>query len=119
MRQLVEFVNYDNFEAFLLLTIELLAARNFLYKLLHNHSIVDFCLTWRHFNVIHTAEHNSLARRRRCRRDLELLLLTPYFVDCRCSVQRLQEPFSKCSLTTTGRTVEKDVWEVITLRQFF
>ena len=115
MRQLVEFVNHDHFEAFLLFTIELLAARNFLDQLLHNHTIVDFCLTWCHLNMIHTTEHDSLASRRRRRRDLELLLLTPNFMDCRCTIERLQKPFSQCSLATTRRTVEKDVWEVITL----
>ena len=62
MCQLVEFVNYNNFETLLLFCVELLAARNFLDQFLNDHTVVKFGFTWSYLNMIHAAKNDGLAR---------------------------------------------------------
>ena len=57
--ELVEFVNNDDFEAFLLLGVELLAAGDFFDEFLDDDAVVEFGFAGRDFDVVHGAEDDG------------------------------------------------------------
>ncbi len=108
----------DNFEAFLDLSIELLSARNFLYQFLNDNSVLTVGVTRGDLNMIVAAEYDALHNGRRGGRGLELLMLALYLVNLGCLIQFLQQTFSHRALPCSGRTIEKNMWEIVASCQF-
>lgn len=89
--QIVKFVNYNNFESFLLFLIKLLAARNLFDEFLYNYSIVVVCLAGSNLNVEIGGENNALNRSGTRFTGFELLHFTLDFVHRLTFVESLKE----------------------------
>ena len=103
---------HHNLKWLLLFGVQLLASRYFLYQFLHNHSIIVFCLTWCHFQMIITAKYYTFHHCGGPRR-FELLMFTLNLVYCIGLVELMEETFRQSSLPPARRPIEEDVREVV------
>ena len=81
---------YYNFEALLLLCVQLLTAGNFFDKLLHYNSVIIISLARCHFNMIIAAKDYAFHYGGTSWTGLELFMFTLDFVDCIGLVQFMQ-----------------------------
>jgi len=79
-------MNYDDFESFLLLLIELLTPSNFLNELLNDNFIVIVSFARGNFNMVITWKYNTLNVGAAAGAGFEFFKLTFYFVNRICIV---------------------------------
>lgn len=107
--QIIDFMDDNDLECFLLLLIELLTSCNLFDEFLNNNLIVVVSFAWSHLNVVVGWKHNALNWCWSGGSRLKFFELTLDLVDCSCLIQLLEKTLSKGSLSTSRWTIEQDV----------
>lgn len=117
LRQIVDFVDYHNFERFLNFCVQLLTSRNLFNQLLHNDPIMRVGFGGRYFQVIVARKDHAVYHCRRGRISAEFFVLRLDFVHVWRFIELVKETLGESALSCTRRAVKQDVGEVLTVRQ--